>query len=383
MRYAIIIFSLLFQGVSFSQEKTAPVQSESVVKEIEKIEVRTDSELKNKGTKSKKANYQYDKKDNSSIEQSVQFQKFISNKKSASTQRSQRSPSVIQQSKMDEVVVSLEESSPNSFEYHYYKYVAGNYDVSLVSHLIQAEKLRPNNADVIQQKAAFNILTSNKSMTNSYLDKLALSGKLSKNVLNYSWDILLSTPLNGTLITHGFDDTYGTFYMQSVKNVRPDVKIISLELMQSDVFQNSLKKEGYVLPIRNVIDTKFLAEFCKKNVSKNIVISTTTPKEYLQPLSSHLYLTGLVMVYSNSLKENFSRNEDLWNNLLKKHLVTSATTEKAKQLSSNYLPMLLILRKEYKAQNYFEKVKELDKSIDVISVQCKKYEKVQKLKGSY
>ena len=73
----------------------------------------------------------------------------------------------------------------------------------------------------------------------------------------------------------------------------------------------------------------------------------------------------------------------MWNNLLKKHLVTSATTEKAKQLSSNYLPMLLILRKEYKAQNYFEKVKELDKSIDVISVQCKKYEKVQKLKGSY
>lgn len=367
--------------MSFAQEDAPAVQSEKVVKEIEEIESRSDSESKTKSIRAKKS--QYDKKDNSSVEQSIQSQKFKSYKSSASYQRTQRSPSSVQQSQMDEVVISLGESSPNSFEYNYYKYAAGNYNISLVSHLNKAESLRPNNTDVIAQQAAYNIITRNQLKTEFYLKKLASSGRLSKDVQNYAWDVLLSTPMNGTLITHGFDDTYGVFYMQSVTGVRPDVRIISLELIQSAAFQDLLKKEGYQIPERKIVDTEFLAAFCKENVSKNISISTTTPKEYLKPLSPDLYLTGLVMLYSSSSKENFSRNEYLWNTQLKKHLVYSATTEKAKKLSSNYLPMLLILRKEYKAQGYIEKVKVLDKSIDAVSVQCNKYERVQKLKGSY
>ena len=71
------------------------------------------------------------------------------------------------------------------------------------------------------------------------------------------------------------------------------------------------------------------------------------------------------------------------NNHLKKYLIQKATDEKSKQLSSNYLPMLLQMRRVYNQKADFNKVMELDKSIDAISIQCNKYKKVQKLKTKY
>jgi len=57
---------------------------------------------------------------------------FTYSKQQSSNQRTQRSPSAVQQKQMDYVVDQLEENSPESFEYNYFKYVAGNYDVSLI-----------------------------------------------------------------------------------------------------------------------------------------------------------------------------------------------------------------------------------------------------------
>ena len=65
------------------------------------------------------------------------------------------------------------------------------------------------------------------------------------------------------------------------------------------------------------------------------------------PLKSNLYVTGLVFEYHQGVFNNFDRNSELWNTTLSKHLVNEAKDEKAKQLSANYLPMLLQLRKVY------------------------------------
>ncbi|NRA11630.1 MAG: hypothetical protein HRT57_06725, partial [Crocinitomicaceae bacterium] len=196
-------------------------------------------------------------------------------------------------------------------------------------------------------------------------------------------DVLLSVPENGVLITHGFDDSYATWYKQNSADVRKDVTIISLDFLQSDHYRELLKEDGYKLPESKVVDVKFLKSFCELNTSKSISISLTTPKEYFKPIQSSLYITGLVFEYHKDEFDNFHRNDDLWNSTLKKHLVNNATDEKSKQLSSNYLPMLLQLRKVYVKMDLKGKLEEVDEASDKVSVQCKKYEQVQKLKNSY
>jgi hypothetical protein len=308
---------------------------------------------------------------------------FSTTKQKASVQRLQRSPSIEQQVQMDEAVGYFEVNSPNSFEFHYFKYASGNYDISLIENLKNAEKLRPNNADVQVQLAAYNMIKRDNDSAIGYLEKLKMAGKLTENTLYYAEDILLSVPENGVLITHGFDDSFGTWYNQNKTDVRKDVTIVSLDFLQSAHYRELLKEDGFKLPESTVIDVEFLKSFCELNSSKSISISLTTPKEYFKPLQNNLFITGLVFEYHKGEFDNFHRNDDLWNSTLKKHLVDNATDEKSKQLSSNYLPMLLQLRKVYVKMDAKEKLKEVDDASDKVSVQCRKYEQVQKLKNSY
>lgn len=309
---------------------------------------------------------------------------FNATKVQSSTQRTQRTPTPAQQQQMNVVVDALEESAPESFEYHYYKYIAGNYNVALIDHLKKAEALKPNNSDVHIQMAAYYLITNETKNAITYLEKLSKSSRLSKEVIEYSEDILRSVRPGGTLITHGTDDTYGTAFVQLSKKIRPDVRIISLDLLQSDKYRENLKATGYSIPDSKVVNVQFLQQFCIKNSTKNISVSMTTPKEYLVGIQQNLFTVGLNFEYHTDLTfNNFNRNEELWNKDLTKTVAENATNEKGKQLSANYLPMLLVLRKVYEQKNETEKLKEIDRSIDKISAQCNKYEQVQKLKKSY
>ena len=68
---------------------------------------------------------------------------------------------------------------------------------------------------------------------------------------------------------------------------------------------------------------------------------------------------------------------------MEKQVISNPIDEKGKQLSANYLPMLLHLRKVYKATGEEEKLKEVDEVSDQVGVQSRKYEQVQKVKSSY
>lgn len=354
--------------------------------QVEELKIQSSSK-KYKTLESKQEKALSDK----DFEQTTQSQKvsqsavsFTLSKQQSSTQRTQRTPSAAQQTQMNQVVDDLEQNAPESFEFHYFKYVAGNYNVALIEDLKKAESLRPQNSDVQIQMAAYNIIVNDQTNAQVYLEKLIKSTRLSQEVLDYAEDLLKSAPDKGTLITHGFDDTYACYYLQTVKKIRSDVRLISLDFLQSEKYRTDLKTAGYVLPEKVLIDVAYLQEFCSKNETKNLAISMTTPKEYLLPIQQNLFAVALVFEYHKELTyNNFYRNDYLWNEELSKTLINKATTDKAKQLSANYLPMLLFLHKTYSESKEVEKVKEIDEAMDKVAVQCKKYDQVKKLKGSY
>lgn len=308
---------------------------------------------------------------------------FSNTYKISDTQRTSRSPSELQQIQMNQAVTYFEQNAPGSFESHYFKYVSGNYDTDLYSDLKAAEAIRPENSDVHVQMAGYFMIEDDADSALIYIDKLRESNRLTDNVIDYSGDILRSVSDEGALITHGFDDSYGTYYAQNSAGVRSDVTLISLDFLQSDTYKEELKEKGYDLPKSEVVDVDYLAEFCALNVDKNLSISLTTPKEYFQAIQDKLYVVGLVFEYHVDSFDNFSRNDYLWNNSMEKGVIMNPIDEKGKQLSANYLPMLLHLRRVYQITGEDEKMKEVDEVSDRVSVQCRKYEQVQKVKSSY
>lgn len=303
--------------------------------------------------------------------------------KDSDIQRKQRTPSFGQQQQMNDIVGYFETNAPASFEYNYFKYISGNYDVSQKEYLLKAAEIRPENVDVKVQLAALYMIENKPSMALMYLDQLIDVGKLDRGVIKYSEDLLRSTPQNGTLITHGLDDSYSTWYMQQKDSVRTDVTLISLDFLQSEAYRQQLENKGYSMPTSEVIDIVYLSKFCELNIDKGLCISMTLPKEYLVPIQSSLYVVGLGFEFHKESYNNFYKNDYLWNEEFNKYLVDNAMNQKTKQLSANYLPMLLQLRKVYSVQGEKEKLEEVDQVSDKIGVQCNKYNQVQKLKQSY
>lgn len=401
MRLLLIVVSLVWIFPLFGQNQDtndASEEKEGLSKDSRKAVVvkKTDKKIKSRASEKKAVEQEYGTFDMEEAEseapmpgiQSTQSYKAVEsnfnlNKVQSTNQRTQRSPSVSQQNEMNNAVKFFETNSPNSFEHNFFYYVSGNYDISREYYLNQAESMRPSNADVQIQKAALFIIKGDKQNAIKYIDKLIVVNRLSASALSYGKDVLKSTPIGGTLVTHGFDDTYSVWYAQNKLGIRKDVVLVSLDFMQSDYYQSELTKKGYNLPTSNLIDVNYFTSFCQLNVSQKVSVSMTLPKEYLSGLLPNLYVTGLVFEYHEDKYSNFNRNNELWNSILSKDLVNHASDEKGKQLSSNYLPMLLQLRRVYNEKGNVKQVKLVDQDIDKVGVQCRKYDKVQQLKGAY
>lgn len=400
MRYILILFFLSTFQLAFSQvesKNSAPkkdsVEEKEIISNDKDLDDNKDvleSEISTKKKTERSRNYKDLEAEPvssgaASVEQTIQTEStnFSYYKSQSKTQTQQRSPTEFQQSQMNSAVSYFETNAPESFEYHYYKYLSGNYNTDLYTHLQAAEKLKPNNADVQVQMTAYHMIYNSKSEALKYLDKLVENKRLVQSVIVYGEDVLRSVPTNGILITHGFDDTYGVWYAQMKNGVREDVTIISLDLLQSSKYVEMLKAKGLLFPKTEVIDVAFLNQFCSMNVAENLSIALTTPKEYFKPILANVYLSGLVFEYKTSTYDNFWRNEKLWNDELKKKLVDNSIDEKGRGLSSNYLPMLFQMRKVYHQMGKTEKVKEMDAAIDKIGAQTNKYQQVQKMKSAY
>ena len=306
---------------------------------------------------------------------------FLKNKKLAATQITSRTPTLEQQAEMNTAIDYYKLNAPESFEYHYFTYIAGNYNLDLIMHLEKAKELKPTNSDVIVQMAAYHTIISDTSASTKELSQLVQMGKIEADVLTYDNALLNSVSTNGVLLTHGFDDAYGSFYLQQNNNVRNDVKIVSLDLMQSKVYRDSLKKDGFQIPNSQVVDVQFFQDFCAQNQSKNLNLSLTFPKPYLQPKINQLEVQGLVYVFKDPSKNMASENQKIWKTLSLSKSFENVNTEKGKQLTANYLPMLFYLRDLYEKQNKKNEIPPIDKAIEKIGIQTNKLKQIQTILG--
>ncbi len=370
----------------------------TIIKEefYESISIEAEEDEYNEDTKSKKKQNRKDqktleKKEKSSIIYKIQSQSFQDandklylNKKISRQQSFQRNPTIEQQSIMQNANDILEVEDPNSFEYNLNKYVIGNYNTDNYLNLISAEKINPKDEELIRQMAAHNIITNDKSKSNYYLNKLKENGDLDKMSLKYCEDLLMSAPKNGTLITHGMVDSYGTHLNQISKHLREDVQIINLDFLQSESYKKELNSKGYYIPKAQNIDVSFVRQFCEKNESKKLALSLTIPKNYLIPLQNQLYISGLVFEYhlNGFPVDLINKNILFWNEKMNK-AVLSTNDDLSKKLASNYLPMLLNIRKYYSNQGNDIEVIKIDKQINSISQKCGKTKQIKKLKSAY
>lgn len=269
-------------------------------------------------------------------------QLFQTNQLNSTHQYTRRSASPIEQLNMDQSVKYYQDNAPESFESHFYTWLAGHYNVELFPNLQAASVLQPANADVQKQLAAFYIITNETALALTAIEQLKTSGQLSADKLTYAHDLLVSGYEDSYIITHGFDDMLSAYYVQQQQGVRKDVKLVSLDFLQSAYYRSEIETAGLNLPeTTTMIDTAYLAAICELNTELLLQLSMTIPKDYFAGMKDKLYPVGLTFAWENEASNHFEKNKSLW---FSEFTEVSKRQKSDDQWSKNYLPMMITLK---------------------------------------
>lgn len=293
-------------------------------------------------------------------------------------QGNQRNPTAEQQEELNKTLQTIETIDSNSFDYHIMKVKAGNYEVNNFYHLAKANQLNALNIEVQRQLLAYYTITADTTSMKLTLDNQFKNKQIPTEHIDYGSDVINSLPLNSTVITHSFDDSYSVLFHQLSNQERQDVTVINLDFCQSKNYRDLLVKKGYQIAYDGKIDTKFLADFVVQNPSKNINLAMTLPKDYFLNQTEALAICGLVFTPGNEMSlEDF--NQSLWETRLSKKVLFTET-ELGKRLSKNYLPLLLDLSQYYQEKNQLDKKREIDYWITKIGKKTNVSDQLKKLK---
>jgi len=274
------------------------------------------------------------------------FSAFSLVRQNSKANKFQRTPLAAEQAEMDSKVKQLELIAPDSWEYKLSFYSAGNYNLNRASAIEQAYSMNPDNLEVQKQYLSLKYINGDTVNSGNTLSLMSLNEDISLAVERYTSDVLTSCTMNSTLITHGFEDTYGALFNQFSHQQRTDVKVISLDFLQSPQYRKALEEKGYVLPKSSKIDVGYLSQFCYLNAEKELFLSVTIPRTYLDPLSKQLFPVGLTFQYIDAPAEDLPiRQEDLWFYQLNKYGLNEG--EERSKFAMNYMPMLMYLEAKY------------------------------------
>lgn len=331
----------------------------------------------------KEAEQSSSKDSNESIQQlksaKFQFESNYSNSRHQLYRRSASPEELLSMKQSAQIYASL---LPESFEKHFYTYLLNKYNPKQFSELQQAARLEPQRTEVQQELAAFGIAVNNQQLADSVATEMISQNKISAGLLTYATDLVQSVPPgNATLLLHGYTELIPVNYEKNTLG-RDDIQLISVDLMQSPEYQANLTSQGYVIPNSTFIDTTFVQSFCALNTSKNIYLSMSFPKDYLQGMSSSLGIVGLTFAYDQSATV-FDRNN--WNislveNQWKKYELGIAKDQQSDALSANYLPALLSVARLYEEYNRTDDVKEINHIITSVATRARKTGQLSKIK---
>jgi hypothetical protein len=319
-----------------------------------------------------------EKNESSASTMEVLNQNFSSVYDEIRMQGNQRNPTLEQQEELNKTLQTIEKIDSNSFDYHIMKVKAGNYEVNNFYHLAKANQLNALNIEVQRQLLAYYTISADTTSMKLTLDNQFKNKQIPTEHIDYGSDVINSLPLNSTIITHSFDDSYSILFHQLSNQERQDVTVINLDFCQSKNYRDLFVKKGYQIAYDGKIDTKFLADFVVQNPSKNISLAMTLPKDYFLNQTKALAICGLVFVPGNEMSlEDF--NQALWETRLSKKVLFTET-ELGKRLSKNYLPLLLNISQYYQEKNQLDKKREIDDWINKIGKKTNVSDQLKKLK---
>ncbi len=215
-------------------------------------------------------------------------------------------------------------------------------------------------------------LSGDRALVESICKEWYTSGQYSPGLLNWNYNALMSVEQNAILFTQQESDTYPALLLQYALEVRPDIRVVSFQLLENQQYRAFLiDREGLQWIPKDCSMGDFLLKILKPESAGNaalrsIYFGSMTNKSLLLADKEKLYLTGLALKFSPvsfdnlaTLRYNFeNRFRTDYLNLNFEPETDPATVAR---VNLNYIPALLLLHRHYSAAGETDKAERMKK----------------------
>ena len=196
------------------------------------------------------------------------------------------------------------------------------------------------------------------------------SGEYSPGLLNWNYNALMSVEQNALLFTQQESDTYPAMLLQYALDVRPDVHVISFQLLENQNYRAFLiGEEGLLWIPKDCSMSDFLAQVLnpkstRSTPAKPVYFGSMTQKNQLQADKEKLFLTGLALKFSPTAFDNVATLRYNFENrfrtdYLELNFEPETDPTAVARVNLNYIPALLLLHRHYTATGETDKAARL------------------------
>lgn len=275
----------------------------------------------------------------------------------------------------EDIFKLIEEAVPNTYTYYIFYKDGYPGDTERLDVLLKAYELEPENS-ITYDELVVNYETKGLYDKRMEFNKIWFnSNDLSSGILNYNYNVLMSMDAGGVLLTFGDNDTFPAWMLQDALDIRKDITVLNVHLLALQEYRNrifnklgipELSTEYTNGSTQNSQDEIIEHIISKKPEKLSLYISTPSWKQF-DRYEDNLYITGLVMQFSNEnidnialLKNNFENKYAL--DYIRHRFSSDISQSIVNRTNVNYLPGLIKLYNHYKLSGEVEKashIKEL------------------------
>jgi hypothetical protein len=297
--------------------------------------------------------------------------------------------------RLEQIIEDMGKAIPGTYEYYHLKYwdTCNLNDISLEE---KAYQLQPERVDPYYSFITHYEFTGKEQKMKEFCKKLYESRDIAPGLVNYNYNVIMSTEKDAILFTNGDNDTYPLWMLQKALGIREDVTVLNIPISRANktYLERKLRKKGIVIDFNGLpelMDEKFIPELCQTLCTKYpdtpIYFALTVSAHYTKSLTDDLYIIGLAYQYSTKRIDNLALlKKNLEKNLRLDYLKYDWYTEGyladgiVKQLNTNYIAPAIMLAQHYKASGEEEEALEWKDWALAIAEKCGKKELIEEIK---